>query len=65
MLFRRDLAIARSYRAAFILEFFYALFGAAASFYFLSKFIRQPSVQRSLPQGQPSFFICAGRNCVS
>jgi hypothetical protein len=35
MLFRRDFAVARSYRAAFVLELFYALFGVA-SFYFLS-----------------------------
>ena len=38
ILFRRDLAVARSYRTAFVLEVFYALFGVA-SFYFLSKFI--------------------------
>jgi len=60
MLFRRDLAIARSYRAAFILEFFYALFGAA-SFYFLSKFIDSPQLQRSLPQGTTYFsFVLVG-----
>jgi ABC-2 type transport system permease protein len=60
MLFRRDLAIARSYRAAFILEFFYALF-AAASFYFLSKFIDSPQLRRSLPQGTTYFsFVLVG-----
>jgi ABC-2 type transport system permease protein len=60
MLFRRDLAVARSYRAAFILEFFYALF-AAASFYFLSKFIDSPELQRSLPQGTTYFsFVLVG-----
>jgi len=60
MLFRRDLAIARSYRAAFILELFYALFGAA-SFYFLSKFIDSPQLQRSLPQGTTYFsFVLVG-----
>ena len=60
MLFRRDLAIARSYRAAFILELFYALFGAA-SFYFLSKFIDSPQLERSLPQGTTYFsFVLVG-----
>jgi ABC-2 type transport system permease protein len=60
MLFRRDLAIARSYRAAFVLELFYALFGAA-SFYFLSKFIDSPQLQRSLPQGTTYFsFVLVG-----
>jgi len=60
MLFRRDLAIARSYRAAFVLELFYALFGAA-SFYFLSKFIDSPQLQRSLPQGTSYFsFVLVG-----
>jgi ABC-2 type transport system permease protein len=54
MLFRRDLAIARSYRAAFVLELFYALFGAA-SFYFLSKFVDSPQLKSSLPQGTSYF----------
>jgi ABC-2 type transport system permease protein len=54
LLFRRDLAIARSYRAAFVMELFYALFGAA-SFYFLSKFIESPQLDRSLPLGTSYF----------
>ncbi len=49
ILFRRDLAIARSYRAAFVLEIFQALFGAA-TFYFLSRFIESPELDRALPQ---------------
>jgi ABC-2 type transport system permease protein len=60
MLFRRDLAVARSYRAAFILEVFYALFGVA-SFYFLSRFIDSPQLERSLPQGTNYFsFVLVG-----
>jgi len=60
MLFLRDLAVARSYRAAFILELFYALFGVA-SFYFLSKFIASPQLERSLPQGTSYFsFVLVG-----
>src|ERR1700730_15543894 len=54
MLFLRDLAVARSYRTAFVLELFYALFGVA-SFYFLSKFIASPQLERSLPQGTSYF----------
>jgi len=60
MLFLRDLAIARSYRAAFVLELFYALFGVT-SFYFLSKFIASPQLERSLPQGTSYFsFVLVG-----
>ena len=47
MLFRRDLAIARSYRAAFVLEIFQALFGVA-SFYFLSRFVESPQLERAV-----------------
>jgi ABC-2 type transport system permease protein len=53
-LFRRDLSIARSYRAAFVLEIFQALFGVA-SFYFLSRFIESPQLERALPQGTSYF----------
>jgi len=60
MLFLRDLAVARSYRTAFVLELFYALFGVA-SFYFLSKFIASPQLERSLPQGTSYFsFVLVG-----
>jgi ABC-2 type transport system permease protein len=54
LLFRRDFAVARSYRAAFILEAFQALF-AVASFYFLSRFIESPQLERSLPQATGYF----------
>src|ERR1700674_1825687 len=54
ILFRRDLAVARSYRSAFVVELFYALFGVA-SFYFLSRFIESPQLERSLPQGTSYF----------
>jgi ABC-2 type transport system permease protein len=54
LLFRRDLAVARSYRAAFVLEAFEALF-AVASFYFLSRFIESPQLEKALPQGSGYF----------
>jgi ABC-2 type transport system permease protein len=53
-LFRRDLAVARSYRAAFVLELLETLFGVAA-FYFLSRFIESPQLERALPQGTNYF----------
>src|ERR1035437_6045670 len=60
ILFRRDLAVARSYRTAFVLELFYALFGVA-SFYFFSKFIPNPQVERSIHQGTDYFsFVLVG-----
>ena len=52
--FRRDLAIARSYRAAFVLELFEALFGVAV-FYYLSRFVQSPELTRALPQGGSYF----------
>jgi len=54
LLFRRDLTVARSYRAAFAIEIFRALFGAAA-FYFLSRFVESPKLDRSLPPGSSYF----------
>lgn len=54
LLFRRDLAVARSYRVAFLIEIFQALFGAA-SFYFLSQFVQSPTLQKSLPPGTTYF----------
>lgn len=48
-LFQRDLAVARSYRIAFLLELFQALFGVAG-FYFLARFIESPQLERALPQ---------------
>jgi ABC-2 type transport system permease protein len=60
LLFRRDFAVARSYRAAFVLEVFQALFGVA-SFYFLARFIESPKLDRSLPQGTTYFsFVLVG-----
>jgi len=53
-LFRRDLAVARSYRAAFFLELLETLFGVAG-FYFLSRFIESPQLERALPQGTNYF----------
>jgi ABC-2 type transport system permease protein len=54
LLFRRDFAVARSYRAAFVIEIFQALFGSA-SFYFLSRFVQSPTLQKSLPFGTSYF----------
>jgi ABC-2 type transport system permease protein len=54
LLFRRDFAVARSYRAAFLIEIFQALFGAAG-FYFLSQFVQSPTLQKSLPSGTSYF----------
>jgi ABC-2 type transport system permease protein len=54
LLFRRDFAVARSYRAAFAIEIFQALFGSA-SFYFLSRFVQSPTLQKSLPPGTTYF----------
>ena len=50
LLFRRDLAVARSYRVAFLIEIFQSLFDAAG-FYFLYEFVQSPSLQKSLPPG--------------
>ena len=52
--FRRDLGIARSYRAAFVLELFEALLGVA-TFHYLSRFIQSPELTRALPQGGSYF----------
>ena len=54
LLFRRDFAVARSYRAAFVIELFQALFGCAG-FYFLSRFVDSPKLQKSLPPGANYF----------
>jgi ABC-2 type transport system permease protein len=54
LLFRRDFAVARSYRAAFVIEISQALFGSA-SFYFLSRFVQSPTLQKSLPPGTSYF----------
>jgi ABC-2 type transport system permease protein len=54
LLFRRDFGVARSYRAAFVIEIFQALLGSA-SFYFLSRFVESPTLERSLPSGTNYF----------
>lgn len=54
LLFRRDLTVARSYRAAFAIEIFEALFGSAG-FYFLSRFVESPGLEKSLPPGTNYF----------
>lgn len=60
LLFRRDFAVARSYRAAFVIEMFQSLFGVA-SFYFLARFIASPTLERSLPKGTTYFsFVLVG-----
>jgi ABC-2 type transport system permease protein len=52
--FRHDFAIQSSYRSAFVLELAETLF-AAASFYYLSKFIDGPAIHAALPAGQTYF----------
>lgn len=54
LLFLRDLVVARSYRAAFLIEIFQALFGSA-SFYFLSRFVAGAALEKSLPAGTDYF----------
>ncbi len=59
-LFQRDVAVARSYRVVFIVQFFEILFGVA-SFYYLSRFIDTPELRRALPQGGTYFgFVLIG-----
>lgn len=53
-IFRRDLAIARSYRTLFVLELLEALFGVA-TFYYLSRFVESTQLARALPQGGSYF----------
>lgn len=48
--FWRDLAIARSYRGALVLEILEAFFGVA-TFYYLSRFVESPELTAALPQG--------------
>jgi ABC-2 type transport system permease protein len=54
LFFLRDLAIARSYRSAFVLEALDALFGAAL-FYWVARFVDSPQLARALPQGGSYF----------
>ena len=54
LFFWRDLTIARTYRAPFILEAIEALFGAAM-FYYMSRFVDSPQLRNSLPQGTSYF----------
>ena len=52
--FRRDVAIARSYRMAFALEILEAFFGVA-TFYYLSRFVSNDELGHSLPAGSDYF----------
>jgi ABC-2 type transport system permease protein len=52
--FWRDLAIARGYRGALVLETLEALFGVA-TFYYLSRFVESPELQSALPAGSNYF----------
>jgi ABC-2 type transport system permease protein len=54
LFFWRDLSIARTYRAVFVLEGIEALFGAAM-FYYVARFVDTPQLQRALPQGGSYF----------
>ena len=52
--FWRDFAIARGYRGALVLEIVEALFGAA-TFFYLSRFVESPELERALPAGSNYF----------
>ena len=52
--FWRDFAIARGYRGALVLETIEALFGVA-TFYYLSRFVESPELERALPHGANYF----------
>ncbi len=52
--FWRDFVVARTYRSAFVLELFQALFGVA-SFFYLARFVESPELTRALPQGESYF----------
>jgi ABC-2 type transport system permease protein len=52
--FWRDLAIARGYRGALVLEMLEALFGVA-TYYYLSRFVESPELSRELPAGGSYF----------
>ena len=52
--FKRDVAIARSYRMAFGLEILEAFFGVA-TFYYLSRFVSNAELTRELPVGSDYF----------
>jgi len=52
--FRRDVAIARSYRMAFALEILEAFFGVA-TFYYLSRFVSNDQLAPALPAGTDYF----------
>lgn len=52
--FRRDVAIARSYRMAFLLEILEAFFGVA-TFYYLSRFVSNDELSQALPAGTDYF----------
>ena len=61
--FARDLAIARGYRGAFLLETLEALFGVA-TFYYLSRFVESPELTKALPARKQLFRVCAGGICI-
>jgi ABC-2 type transport system permease protein len=58
--FKRDLAIARSYRMAFVIEILEAFFGVA-TFYYLSQFVSTDQLSRALPPRSDYFaFVLIG-----
>jgi ABC-2 type transport system permease protein len=54
LFFLRDLRIARTYRAPFVIEVFEALL-SAATFYFVARFVDSPELRAALPQGTTYF----------
>jgi ABC-2 type transport system permease protein len=54
LFFQRDLRIASTYRAPFVLEAVEALFGAAM-FYYVARFVDSPQLREALPAGTSYF----------
>jgi ABC-2 type transport system permease protein len=52
--FWRDFSIARGYRTALVLQLVEALFGVA-TFFYLSRFVESPQLERALPPGSNYF----------
>lgn len=52
--FWRDFSIVRGYRAALVLELVQTLFGVA-TFFYLSRFVESPQLERALPAGSNYF----------
>jgi len=54
LFFQRDLRVASTYRSPFVIEIIEALF-AAATFYYVARFVDSPQLRQTLPQGTSYF----------